>query len=53
MHEIVSKCQKMHTQKSVKKEYFSRRFCRLDVRSFKTSHVKFEKFSCRVRKLLV
>ncbi len=43
-----SKCQKLHTLKSVEKEHFSRRICQRDVRTFKSSHVKFEKFTCRV-----
>ncbi len=43
-----SKCQKLHTPKSVEKEHFSRRICQRDVRPFKSSHVKFEKFTCRV-----
>ena len=53
IHEMLSKCQKLHTQKSVKKGHFLRRFCWIDVRPFKSSRVKFEKFTCRVRKLLV
>ena len=48
MHETTSKCQKLHTLKSVEKEYFLRRFSQRDVRTFKSSHVKFEKFTCRV-----
>ena len=48
MHETPSKCQKLHTLKSVEKEYFSCRFCQRDVRTFKSSRVVFENFSCEI-----